>query len=640
VADNLELNIQSLYWEEIKLISSCLQAQAVISKPDYSDENIEEKVEFLKFDETSLSLDSEVNIAVLDGMPYENHATLKGRILVQDAFNVEAKYTVMDRQHGTAVNSIILNGDNFLDQEQFINQRILNVPIYQPVQDFKNRYAGEFLIQDRLPCSVIRQAIEFLTNPVNIKALNQKYTADINIKIINLSFGILRTEYYHTTSPLAKLLDYYAHKHNLLFMISAGNKIVETVSAKGNKVSELSDSDKYKQVLKNKAEKYQDNRIISPAESLNNLTIGSSSYGEFSPNQLADAYQSLYNNPEKLATYSRVGSGYKLAPKPELLLPGGVEYAQNNDDSLRLYQNKYKKQGLKIAIPKLNNPSAIAFEYGTSYSCALATNQAFKALMILKSLRVDPEFAAVNIKNSLVNSAMLSDMIKSTLQIDLLNDHNSWRKERNLNRFIGFGACDKEYLLAAKANNVLFLVNGYIYPGEQKCINVPIPEEMIFNNTEGRRNCEMRLTSTLSWFSAINAYNYKDYLVHKLGLDLPYYNKKKLGEIYKSLEDNPEKKPTKKDIFMKRKLENPNIQSLGFTKKYSSRLYKGTIVKSSIIKPIEITMGLKKQACTRLTVCAKEISNKNQVAEVHAKYRIPFSLLVNLEADDPDVNIY
>ena len=63
-------------------------------------------------------------VALLDGLPLENHNLLNGKINVDDPDDFARNYLAQNRVHGTAMASLILNGD--LSEES----APLNRPIY------------------------------------------------------------------------------------------------------------------------------------------------------------------------------------------------------------------------------------------------------------------------------------------------------------------------------------------------------------------------------------------------------------------------------------------------------------------------------------------------------------------------------
>src|SRR5690606_25596003 len=50
-------------------------------------------------------------VALLDGLPLENHSLLAGRLVVDDPDGWGVGYPASDRQHGTSMASLILHGD-------------------------------------------------------------------------------------------------------------------------------------------------------------------------------------------------------------------------------------------------------------------------------------------------------------------------------------------------------------------------------------------------------------------------------------------------------------------------------------------------------------------------------------------------
>jgi len=62
-------------------------------------------------DVEELSSLQEPIVALLDGLPIENHAYLAGRLIVDDPDDFGATYPIPERRHGTAMASLILHGD-------------------------------------------------------------------------------------------------------------------------------------------------------------------------------------------------------------------------------------------------------------------------------------------------------------------------------------------------------------------------------------------------------------------------------------------------------------------------------------------------------------------------------------------------
>ena len=77
-------------------------------------------------------------IGVFDGMPIQNHPLLKDRIMLDDPDGYEIGYESRNRCHGTAMASLILNGD--LNKKEFLNHSIYLRPILKPREVGPNTY--------------------------------------------------------------------------------------------------------------------------------------------------------------------------------------------------------------------------------------------------------------------------------------------------------------------------------------------------------------------------------------------------------------------------------------------------------------------------------------------------------------------
>jgi hypothetical protein len=63
------------------------------------------------FDQQSPQPTGNPIVALLDGLPLENHSRLRGRLRIDDPDSFGASYVAHERQHGTTMASIILHGD-------------------------------------------------------------------------------------------------------------------------------------------------------------------------------------------------------------------------------------------------------------------------------------------------------------------------------------------------------------------------------------------------------------------------------------------------------------------------------------------------------------------------------------------------
>jgi Subtilase family len=112
------------------------------------------------------------------------------------------------------------------------------------------------------------------------------------------------------------------HKHRVLFIVSAGNHGDE-LSLEVDRAALPTTAADVRSALAMRALCSGDmhRRLLAPAESVNALTVGASHSDRSTFNEVPGRY-ALF--PEQgVAPYSRVGSGFRRAVKPDILLPGG-----------------------------------------------------------------------------------------------------------------------------------------------------------------------------------------------------------------------------------------------------------------------------------------------------------------------------
>src|SRR5216683_4927145 len=151
--------------------------------------------------------------ALLDGMPVENHAHLRGRLIVDDPEGFADFTPANAREHGTSMASLILHGD--LDE----HAPPLNRPlVVRPVMTYDAANRAEKTPPDRLPLDVIYQAVRrILEGDAGASA------SAPSVVVINLSLGDLNQPFSGRLSPWARLLDWLSFRYRVLFLVSAGN---------------------------------------------------------------------------------------------------------------------------------------------------------------------------------------------------------------------------------------------------------------------------------------------------------------------------------------------------------------------------------------------------------------------------------
>ena len=150
-----------------------------------------------------------------------------------------------------------------------------------------------------------------------------------SVFIINLSIGDPRRPFTQTVSPLARLLDYLSAKYALLFIVSAGNATTPFVIPNfkdWTSFTKASPADREKAVLTGLNATKHERSILSPAESINALTVGAHHHDDISIRMSAFNAVDPFDDPMLPNPSSALGLGYRRAIKPEIYLPGGREH--------------------------------------------------------------------------------------------------------------------------------------------------------------------------------------------------------------------------------------------------------------------------------------------------------------------------
>jgi hypothetical protein len=82
--------------------------------------------------------------------------------------------------------------------------------------------------------------------------------------------------YYNMISPFAKLLDWLSYKYRVLFIVSAGNHNDDIdLDMTFDEFKALDSNQRDAEIIKLLNQNARNLRLLSPAESMNSLTVGS-----------------------------------------------------------------------------------------------------------------------------------------------------------------------------------------------------------------------------------------------------------------------------------------------------------------------------------------------------------------------------
>ncbi len=258
-------------------------------------------------------------VALFDGMPLTGHQLLDGRLIIDDPDGYENAYQAHERVHGTAMTSLICHGD-LNEHGDATGKPLYTRPVMQPRRDSTGRFIEEAIPTNVLPIDLIHRSVRRL-----YETENGEPPAALSVRIINLSICDQTRPLIREMSSWARLLDWLSWKYNILFIVSAGNHLQDIeLDLPRSDLSTLTAEERERAVVKALAMDTRNRRLLSPAETLNGLTIGAVHADASSPslNRLIDPFVGT-DLPNVISAH---GPGYRRAIKPDVFLPGGRQF--------------------------------------------------------------------------------------------------------------------------------------------------------------------------------------------------------------------------------------------------------------------------------------------------------------------------
>lgn len=446
-------------------------------------------------------------VALLDGLPLEQHQALAGRLRVDDPEDLSAEYPTNCRRHGTAMASLIIWGDLHRPGEALTHPLYVR-PILSPSQQplstseiFEEKVADNILIVD-----LVHRAVRRI-----FEGEGGEEAAAPSVKVINLSIGIRDRPFIHSLSPLARLLDWLAWKYQVLFIISAGNAMEEIpLDAPWSHYADKPIEAIQQAALKGISADTRNRRLFSPAETINGLTVASIHYDEgtlvtpSNPNWI-DPIQAGFPSP-----FNRHGPGYRRALKPDLLAPGGRAVLRkpvlDSKQSLALVDHD-KAPGQCVASPGAlsGDLNATTNSYGTSNATALTSRAAALLMPVLDDLRTadfdggtwprDVPYA-LWIKALVAHSARWGHAGRHYRKVFESADNGNQLRSQ-LGRFLGCGLVSSDPIRECTATCVTALSGGTLSSSTGALHRFPLPPSL-----SGKRGWRS-LVVTLAWFTPI-----------------------------------------------------------------------------------------------------------------------------------------
>ena len=299
-----------------------------------------------------------------------------------------------------------------------------------------------------------------------------------------------------------------------MFLVSAGNVLAPL---RNPRLFELDNFESASREVREKAvlvalnSTKHERSILSPAESLNALTIGAQHHDQVVSRGRAVYAVDPFDDYLLPNVSSGLGLGHRRSIKPEIYFPGGREYVRMKSFGNVLEIGIGPPQqiyGLRAAAPDptgQGRPDYVALSDGTSSATALATRAAhriFDAMMDRDGgsmlADMDPQFYAVVVKALLVHRARWNSI--ATFLKDICGPEDKRQhvaRAENASRFIGFGAPNTDEVMECASNRATLVGYGMLPPDHAHSYKIPLPA-CLERVTEPRS-----LTVTVAWFSPI-----------------------------------------------------------------------------------------------------------------------------------------
>lgn len=436
-------------------------------------------------------------LALLDGVPVAQHPLLAGTLSLDDRFALEPLTLVSDRIHGTAMASLIVYGDrNFAPRR--LTRRVHVVPVLG---------SGDAFPSDRLIVDLIYQAV------LTMREGDEPSAPDV--VVVNLSLGNARKPFHGRMSAFARLLDRLSYRYGILFIVSAGNHAGLFPIPKYTTLRQYEgapDDHRAEATLLALKQLIPQRRLLSPAESINSVTVGAANVDAVSVADRKmktatsiDPFPSLTtSNPS-----SALGPGFANSVKPDVLMHGGKEHLRfvNSGSAISVKPGgPARAHGLKVAAPPKNGVECMEhYTDGTSAAAALTSrtchliHDALEETYGEQFVLLSHSQRATLLKALLVHTAawpaVTAERIKRVL--GPVSNRQNVRQKDNIRRFLGYGLADQDAALACTDDRATFWATGTLPREQAVTIKVPVPVCM---NGQAKPHA---LMATLAWFTPV-----------------------------------------------------------------------------------------------------------------------------------------
>jgi len=439
-------------------------------------------------------------IGVLDAVPITGHQLLRNRVVLDDPDSVQDRIPVSERVHGTAVASLVVWGDREIDGLDPLARRVYTRPLFTD-GSLRRGVFEESMPSDRLAVAVMNEILERMYVGVDGDA-----PVAPTVRVVLIAAGHTALPFGSKMSPWGRLLDVYSSRYNVLFIVSAGNYPGPIELDPSVDAAVLDDEVALQETVRRHLfATAHERRLLSPADSVNALTVGAlhaDSTGAPTPLGALDVLgTSVLPSPA-----SALGGGYLRSMKPDVFADGGRVFYRHRFDRqdrviLDVIESSDAAPGLRAAFP--GRPGEVSAEghlRGTSAAAALVGHEAGHLAELLAGgsdgALVPERHLGVAVKALLANSVAWTgaeDFVEEAL---LPADRGELR--RSASRLIGYGGIRSAEIASCHARKITLVSTGVLLPEASRLVEVPLPVSL-----NGRRDVRRVITS-LAWFSPVN----------------------------------------------------------------------------------------------------------------------------------------
>ncbi|WP_316232896.1 S8 family peptidase [Bradyrhizobium sp. SZCCHNPS2010] len=444
-------------------------------------------------------------VAIFDGVPVANHPYLAGRVMVDDPDGLVPR-SVGSRSHGTAMASLVIYGD-LAENGELVRRPVYLRPFLVDTDNFPGA-ENERTVPERMLVDDLVRAVRRLRVGDEVGDAQAP-----SVVAVNLSFGIPDLVFDGSMSPVARCLDWLAWEYGVLFVVSAGNAtdplVVSTVADDVTFV-EAPVGVRTEAVLAGLRDVQNAQRLLSPAEAMNALTIGAMHADAIAA--APNVGQSYDPFPEgKLpCVVSRMGLGYRGSAKPDLVAPGGrlrvhlrrAEWPVSLNRGIR----PSRLGGLRVAgdgDPALG--PQLSWSGATSGAAALTTHAIHKIHEALEDAYGEGFTGLPDAHRALVLKALVVHGSKRPNGgLELVErvfgrgeERHHSKKKADVARLFGFGELDLDSSAACAYSRATAWSVGEVRADRGVVFALPLPQGLI------GQAVPKSITATVCWFSPI-----------------------------------------------------------------------------------------------------------------------------------------